>query len=101
VAAAGITARMVGENVATTPLRWPGLDRPAPSERSEWPQRTYAEIAARVVQQWLDSPPHRASLLSRHFTHVAHGAALARSPLGDEMVYSVQVLILPGTSGGA
>ena len=50
--AAGVLEVMVGENLA--------FFENLPAE----------EAAARVVEGWLDSPPHRANLLNPEFTHV-------------------------------
>ncbi|HEY0945996.1 MAG TPA: CAP domain-containing protein [Opitutaceae bacterium] len=105
---AGITARSIAENVAMTPARTLADGRPrlavddagrrvirdpATGSELQWP--TYAELAARIVQQWMNSPGHRANLLSRSHTHLACGASMARAPNGVEQVYAVQVFLVP------
>ena len=52
------------------------------------------------MQQWLDSPPHRAALLNRDFGYLAAGAALVRGPMGQEMVFAVQVFFTPASDRG-
>lgn len=92
VVAAGIQPSRVGENVATSVVRL----SPGPSGDPEnWPWPTYAELGRRIVQQWLDSPPHRTAVLSPVFTHLGCAGALARGPMGGELVYSVQVFVAP------
>lgn len=36
---------------------------------------TYASLARTIVNEWMASPPHRASLLNRSFTRVSHAVA--------------------------
>lgn len=111
VRGAGITPRVIAENVAMAPVRTlppHGAQRlsvdddghrtvrdPETNTELRWP--TYAELAARIVQQWMDSPGHRANLLSRAYTHLACGASMARAPNGVEQVYAVQVFIVPAS----
>lgn len=59
VARAGGFVRVVGENLA-----WIGGDRVA------------QHVARRSVEGWLESPGHRANLLSPEFTHVGFGSAV-------------------------
>jgi uncharacterized protein YkwD len=89
VIATGVRPLEVGENVAATPVR----SAPAPTKEAEsvWP--SYGELGHRIVQQWLESPPHRAALLNPRFTHIGCSAAMARGPMGGELVYSVQVFM--------
>lgn len=44
------------------------------------PRHTYASLAEQVVQRWLASPGHRASLLSKQFRRL--GAGIAVDPAG-------------------
>ncbi|MFT3973539.1 MAG: CAP domain-containing protein [Amaricoccus sp.] len=39
------------------------------------PRHTYASLAQQVVNRWLASPPHRASLLSKNYTRLGTGIA--------------------------
>lgn len=40
------------------------------------PRHTYASLAEQVVNRWLASPPHRASLLSKRFSRLGTGVAV-------------------------
>ncbi len=103
----GLRPGMVLENVAVTLVRQPesgGAVRivvaddgtrtrrdDLTGERLPWP--TYAELAERIVQQWMNSPPHRLNLLNSEARYLACGTELARSPLGGEIVHSIQVFM--------
>ena len=107
VRAEGIAPGLVLENVAITLARLPesgGAVRivvqtdgtrsrrdDATGDELPWP--TYAELAARIVRQWMDSPAHRANLLSEEVRYLACGTVLARSPLGGEVVHAIQVFM--------
>ncbi len=107
VRAEGIESAMVLENVAITLARVPpsgGAVRIVVSAEGarlrrddvtgqDLPWPTYAELAARIVQQWMDSPAHRVNLLHPEVRYLACGTALARSPLGGEVVHAVQVFM--------
>ena len=58
-----------------------------------WP--TYADLAGRLVQQWMDSPGHRQNILNPAFRYLACGVALRRGLQEREMVYAVQVFVVP------
>ncbi len=92
IRATGIEPQQAGENVALTPVR---VAPPGYSGSGEWPWPTYAELATRIVEQWLNSPPHRLALLNRDFTHLACATWPARGAMGGELVYSVQVFVVP------
>ncbi|MSU24542.1 MAG: CAP domain-containing protein [Opitutus sp.] len=79
----GVETQLVIENVARTNLR----------ERVDdgWRRRTYAQLAAVLVQQWMDSPPHRASLLHREITHLGVAAHASLIPPTQEDVFAAQV----------
>ena len=79
----GVEPVLVAENVARTNLR----------ERVDdsWRRRTYAQLAAVLVQQWMDSPGHRANLLHREFTHLGCAAHAALMPPTQEEVFAAQV----------
>lgn len=106
----GIAPGMVLENVAVTLVREPTggggavrivqrTDETGRGSRREdvaadqlpWP--TYAELAAKLVQQWMDSPPHRANVLNPEVRYLACGVQLARSPLSGEIVHAIQVFM--------
>lgn len=76
----GLERGRVGENVLAL----------SPQARAE--ASTCESVAAEAVAQWMDSPPHRANLLSRDFVYFG-GALRFGSPLGSaaERVYGVQV----------
>lgn len=104
----GVVALAVSENVASVPARdlRPGQGvrlRVEPggakvpldgASGEEVPWLSYAEVARRLVEQWMESPGHRANLLQRDATHLACGAALARHPLGGEIVHGCQVFVV-------
>jgi len=56
---------------------------------------TYGSFAADIVQQWMDSPPHRKNLVSAEPTQLGVGAALSAAADGLEKIYSVQDLHAP------
>ncbi len=56
---------------------------------------TYASFAQDIVQQWMDSPPHRENLLSAEPTQLGVGAALAHSPNGFDQIFSTQDFFAP------
>lgn len=56
---------------------------------------TYASFAADIVQQWLDSPPHRKNLLSKEPTQLGVGAALSAAANGFDEIYSDQDFFAP------
>lgn len=83
----GLDMDRVGENVLMVPaLRGPG------SPRRDY---TYAELAAFVVQTWMESPPHRANLLDTAFTQIGCAARIAHSVPGDHRVFAAQVFCVP------
>ncbi len=83
----GFTAAIARENVARTPLR----DRVNPGQ----PERTYAQVAADIVQQWMDSPGHRENLLSRDVTYLGCAVRGSLLPVDHEAVYAAQVFARP------
>jgi len=56
---------------------------------------TYASFAADIVQQWMDSPPHRKNLLSAQPTQLGVGAALSPAANGFDEIYSDQDFYAP------
>lgn len=49
------------------------------ANRQPVPLHSYASLANEVVQSWIDSPGHRANLLSRRFTRMGAGLGLDRN----------------------
>jgi uncharacterized protein YkwD len=49
------------------------------------------ELAAKFVQAWLDSPPHRDNLLNPNFTHLGCAVNTGTGPAAVMFVYSTQV----------
>jgi uncharacterized protein YkwD len=107
VVAQGLRPDLVLENVASSLARVPPsggavrikvLDDGTRIRRDdltgeELPWRSYREVAVRIVQQWMDSPGHRVNILNEEVDRLACGAALSRSPLGGEIIHSVQVFM--------
>ena len=56
-------------------------------------------VAAALVAAWLDSPGHRANLLSREFNYLGCAARLARMPDGRMFVFGAQVFTAVQTEG--
>ena len=107
VRAQGIDPAIVMENVLVTLVRSSGAGKPVRVERREgdsqvrrddetgavlpWP--TYAELAQRVVAQWMDSPVHRINILNAEVRYLACGVAMSRTPLGGELLHATQVFM--------
>jgi uncharacterized protein YkwD len=45
---------------------------------------TYKEIADKMVDSWMHSPPHKANILSKDYTHLGVGVAIKKSPYGTD-----------------
>jgi uncharacterized protein YkwD len=57
---------------------------------------TYASFAARVVDDWMNSPPHRANLVNPELTSLGCAARTCLSWRGrQEQIYAVQVFFTP------
>lgn len=107
VRAQGIQPELVLENVLSNLVRTApsggavrivmradgSADRREDATGAELPWPTYRELAQRIVQQWMESPGHRANLLNPRVTRLACGTALSRSPLGGELVHAAQVFV--------
>ena len=63
----GLLPKSVAENVASIAV--------APTAKP----RTTSEIAAALVEAWMNSPGHRANLLNPHFTHLGASARIAHA----------------------
>lgn len=105
---AGLDPLYVAENIALIPLlavspgHGVGLKRRdgeagfidlASGERLN--PHTYAEFAAAVVQAWMDSPGHRANILSPRVRYLGCSAQATRGDHGMDMIFSVQVFYTP------
>ncbi len=60
---------------------------------------TYLSFASSIVQQWMDSPPHRKNLLSKEPTQLGVGAALSTTKSGFDQIYSTQDFLAPFSPG--
>lgn len=82
----------VAENVAAAPVG------------GDLARLTAAAVARELVQQWLESPPHRANLLDPGFTHFGGAARFGRLPGDRWCAYGVQVFLIalppPGRVSG-
>ena len=45
---------------------------------------TYKELADKMVDSWMHSPPHKANILSKEYTHLGVGVAIKKSPYGTD-----------------
>ena len=116
VAAVGLEPRTVAENIALTPALDAGSAGSAVSTRVDGDRRvaydphtgrdfrplSYAEFAALVVLQWMESPGHRANLLNPELRCLGCSARWRKEISGVDMLYSVQVFFTPAqpTSSG-
>jgi uncharacterized protein YkwD len=87
----GFQAAHVAENAAM----WPAKP-PAASGREAY---TYSQLAAVIVQGWMDSPGHRLNLLDAGNTCIGCSARFARNGLGETMVFATQEFALPAAGG--
>ena len=85
VAQAGLPAGLVTENAATLNPRNPETGR----------NYTYRELAAVIVQAWMDSPGHRANLLNPALHFLGCGTRVAYLLPGQAAVYSIQDFYTP------
>lgn len=81
---AGLPAGEVAENAASLSAR----------NREAGRNYSYAELAAVIVQAWMDSPGHRANLLNPTLHYLGCGTRAARL-LGNPMVYAIQDFYTP------
>ncbi len=112
VGAVGLKPRIVAENLALTmtmesevraadiQARGAGSERRYfdPGTNRELRQLTYARFAAVVVQQWMDSPGHRANLLNPELAYLGCSARWRKDFSGVDLLYSVQVFFTPITA---
>jgi uncharacterized protein YkwD len=106
----GLTYRLVAENIARLGLLNvpPGVTQVGVRHRGgrEEPYlldtgravtpHTYASFAARVVDDWMKSPPHRANIVNPELTSLGCAARTTLSWKGrQEQIYAVQVFFTP------
>jgi uncharacterized protein YkwD len=106
----GLVYRRVAENIARTNLlnfppgvtqigvrRRNGREEPyLPDTGRTVAPHTYASFAARVVDDWMNSPPHRANLVNPELTSLGCAARTCLSWRGrQEQIYAVQVFFTP------
>jgi len=82
---AGLPAGTVAENAARLNAR----------NRETGRAYTYRELAAVLVQAWMDSPGHRANLLSPKLQYLGCGTRTALLLPGEEVVYAIQDFYTP------
>jgi uncharacterized protein YkwD len=94
VARAGLVGSRVGENAIMMPAQ-----RPAGSQR---PDYTYSELAAFLVDKWMNSPGHRANIVDPGFTLSGCATRIARGVVPpDQRVFAIQVFFVPFTGAAA
>jgi uncharacterized protein YkwD len=79
----GVEPAAVAENIAWYPI---GTNPEPPSAQ---------EVAAILVEQWMNSPGHRANLLSPNFTHFGGAIRIAQFLNQSWCAYGVQVFVVP------
>lgn len=79
----GLWDVLVGENVLAMTIL--AGEKPA----------TVESVAAQLVEQWMNSPGHRANLLNRDFTHFGGAVRFAKGIGQTERSYAVQVFAKP------
>jgi uncharacterized protein YkwD len=109
VQAVGLYPLVVAENIALSPTLDDEARKGGIGTRSEAGKRTffdtqtgrelqqltYAGFAAAVVQQWMDSPGHRANLVNPAFHYLGCSARCRKDYSGLDLLYSVQVFFTP------
>ncbi len=66
-----------------------------PDTRQEVKPRTYAGMAESLVQQWLNSPGHRANLVSQEMEYLGVSVRPRKTAGGMDSLYAVQVFFTP------
>ncbi len=79
--------RLVGRPIST---RMSGCDFTYGDTRAAVPIHSYATLASDVVNRWMNSPGHRANLLSRNFTRIGSAMAIDFNGGACGDVYVVQ-----------
>jgi uncharacterized protein YkwD len=96
VRAEGLRASALSENLALLPIRSPAVRElveggEVEGVEGEETDLRIEQIAAKFVRAWLDSPRHRANLLSPNFTHLGSAVQTGVGPAAVTHVYSTQV----------
>ena len=96
VRAEGLRAAELSENLALLPIRLPVIREPGEGDEvevvdGEETDLRIEKIAEKLVRAWLDSPRHRANLLSPNFTHLGSAVQTGVGPAAVMHVYSTQV----------
>ena len=111
VRSVGLKGGQVGENIALTMaldgenknasigIRSEGVRRVFfdPQTGRELAPRTYAAFATEVVQQWMNSPHHRANIVCQNAEYLGCSARWRKDYSGVDLLYSVQVFFTPQT----
>lgn len=110
VRSVGLRYRQVSENIARLGLFDvpPGISQVGVRQRGGRPEfyrldtkqavqlRTYSDFAEAVVASWMNSPGHRAHIVSRELISLGCAARPCRSQVvNHEQVYAVQVFFTP------
>jgi uncharacterized protein YkwD len=102
----GLHPKFVAENIATIPVydvpsgvgfyRLKGEEALRDSRSGELLRRhTYRSFAAAVVAAWMNSPGHRANIVSQTLHFLGCSAQPAQSRDAVEMIFAVQVFYTP------
>jgi uncharacterized protein YkwD len=104
----GLKPGQVAENIALLPIHDIGLNVSVgvtvragrrqfvhPETHEELKPSTYRKFAATVVQGWMNSPPHRANIVSPALHYLGCSAQPTTSLLGVEQLFCVQVFFTP------
>jgi uncharacterized protein YkwD len=105
VQSTGLRPKITAENLALTTaldsdpkVTTMGVRKPAPNPQfydlatgRDLHPPTYAQFATMVVQQWMDSPGHRANIVNAQLDLLGSSARWRPSSNGAEVIYSVQV----------
>jgi uncharacterized protein YkwD len=104
----GLEPEFVAENVAMTPLLNPLNPRnlfmriedgreifSAESGGPPVPMHTYASFAQAVVDQWMNSPGHRANILNRRLRCLGCAVRPGKNSALMDAIYAVQVFFTP------
>ncbi len=61
--------------------------------------KTYAAFATAVLRQWMDSPDHRANIISEKVRYLGCSARWRKDLNGVDLLYAVQVFFSPRPTG--
>ncbi|HRI81191.1 MAG TPA: CAP domain-containing protein [Opitutaceae bacterium] len=93
VLAEGLRASALSENLGLLPIRPPAIREDGERQivDGEETDLRAEKLAVKFVRAWLDSPRHRANLLSPNFTHLGSAVQTGLGPAAVTHVYSTQV----------